>query len=87
MRLTSTSSTFFRTPTTSDWDKAKLGDAVSFICPYSGGFKWKADITGNWDWIKTTLCGLNRGGYAQIVGGSGDWTSGTPGSVTATAGD
>lgn len=50
--------------------------ATSFICPYSGGFKWKSDIAGNWNWIKTTLCGLNRGGYAQIVGGEGDWTSG-----------
>lgn len=53
-----------------------FNSAVSFICPYSGGWKYKSDIAGNWNWVKTVLCGYGRGGYAQVINGDGDWTAG-----------
>ncbi|KAL1874432.1 hypothetical protein Daus18300_003450 [Diaporthe australafricana] len=52
------------------------GTATSFVCAYSSGTKYKPDIAGSWSYVKNTLCGQNRGGYAQVVGGSGDWTAG-----------
>ncbi|KAK3395847.1 hypothetical protein B0T20DRAFT_509560 [Sordaria brevicollis] len=50
--------------------------AISFICVYSGGQKPKTSIAGTWDWVKRVKCGRDRGGYGQVLDGSGDWTAG-----------
>lgn len=52
------------------------GTATSFVCAYSDGTKYKPDIMGSWAYVKNTLCGQNKGGYAQVINGVGDWTAG-----------
>ncbi|RYP64525.1 hypothetical protein DL771_008714 [Monosporascus sp. 5C6A] len=60
-------------------------NAVSYICSYNTGpivgpgtttTTYKADIMGSWDYVKRTLCGFNRLGYAQVINGEGDVTAG-----------
>jgi hypothetical protein len=51
------------------------GGVVAFLCPYSGGYKYAADLQGTYDYI-TQRCGPSIFGYAQISGGQGDWTAG-----------
>ncbi|RGP63186.1 hypothetical protein FSPOR_8768 [Fusarium sporotrichioides] len=61
------------------------GNSLSYICSYNRGpiigvgsttRKWKSDIKGSWDYVKRTLCGNNRLGYAQVINGEGDVTAG-----------
>ncbi|KAK0612199.1 hypothetical protein B0T14DRAFT_531784 [Immersiella caudata] len=60
-------------------------NAVSYICSYNTYTpghqitttgKYKSDIRGSWDYVKRTLCGFNRLGYAQVINGWGDVTAG-----------
>ncbi|KAK4446651.1 hypothetical protein QBC34DRAFT_304578 [Podospora aff. communis PSN243] len=60
-------------------------NAVSYICSYNvytpghhitTTIKYKSDIRGSWDYVKRTLCGFNRLGYAQVINGVGDVTAG-----------
>ncbi|KAF5527820.1 hypothetical protein CGCA056_v001490 [Colletotrichum aenigma] len=57
------------------WSYCVRGNVVSFICPYSQGYKGKADIKGTWSYFKGH-CGLSKMGYAQVSNGIGDWTAG-----------
>ncbi|GKT46739.1 uncharacterized protein ColSpa_06920 [Colletotrichum spaethianum] len=57
------------------WSYCVRGNVVSFICPYSDGYKGKADVKGTWSYVKGT-CGPSKMGYAQVSNGVGDWTAG-----------
>ncbi|TDZ61630.1 hypothetical protein CTRI78_v004260 [Colletotrichum trifolii] len=57
------------------WSYCVRGSVVSFICPYSDGYKGKADVAGSWAYVKET-CGPSKMGYAQVSNGVGDWTAG-----------
>ncbi|KAJ7436424.1 hypothetical protein FB451DRAFT_1061763, partial [Mycena latifolia] len=57
------------------WTYCVKGGVVAFICPYSGGFKYQADVQGTFDYIKRS-CGTSIMGYAQISNGQGDMTAG-----------
>ncbi|GKT53921.1 hypothetical protein ColTof4_06081 [Colletotrichum tofieldiae] len=57
------------------WSYCVRGNVVSFICPYSNGYKGKADVQGSWAYVKET-CGPSKMGYAQVSNGVGDWTAG-----------
>ncbi|KAK2050854.1 hypothetical protein LZ31DRAFT_548177 [Colletotrichum somersetense] len=57
------------------WSYCVRGNVVSFICPYSNGYKGKADVQGTWAYVKET-CGPSKMGYAQVSNGVGDWTAG-----------
>ncbi|KAJ0348915.1 hypothetical protein KNSL1_005149 [Colletotrichum chrysophilum] len=57
------------------WSYCVRGNVVSFICPYSQGYKGKADIKGTWSYVKEH-CGPSKMGYAQVSNGIGDWTAG-----------
>ncbi|KAJ7925570.1 hypothetical protein B0H13DRAFT_1600377 [Mycena leptocephala] len=59
----------------SAWTYCVKNNVVAFICPYSGGFKYQADLQGTFDYIKRT-CGTSIMGYAQISNGQGDMTAG-----------
>ncbi|KFA65979.1 hypothetical protein S40285_10836 [Stachybotrys chlorohalonatus IBT 40285] len=52
----------------------------SFSNPHSitgnGVARRSSDIAGSWDYVKRTLCGRNRLGYAQVIGGRGSATAG-----------
>jgi hypothetical protein len=51
------------------------GNALAFICPYSGGYKYKAGLEDTWNGVDKA-CGINIMGYNQINGGLGDMTAG-----------
>jgi len=57
------------------WTYCVRGSAVSYICPYSSGFKPRAAIESTWAYVKRT-CGASIFGYAQVSSGHGDWTAG-----------
>ncbi|KAK3323116.1 hypothetical protein B0T19DRAFT_442614 [Cercophora scortea] len=57
------------------WTYCVKSDVVAFICPYSGGYKYKPDIHATYRSIDTD-CGVVQMGYNQISGGQGDWTTG-----------
>ncbi|RYP04531.1 hypothetical protein DL764_004393 [Monosporascus ibericus] len=61
------------------------GNAVSYYCSYNTGpifgpgtttRKYKSDVRGTWDYVKRTLCGFNRLGYAKVINGDGLVTAG-----------
>lgn len=65
--------------------KCVYSNARSYYCAYNSGpiigggtttTKYKSDIAGSWDYVKRTLCGRNRLGYAQVIGGRGSATAG-----------
>lgn len=57
------------------WVYCVRGSVVSFICPYSNGYKPKDSIKGTWAYVKQK-CGPSILGYAQVSNGVGDWTAG-----------
>ncbi|KAK1773810.1 hypothetical protein QBC45DRAFT_339104 [Copromyces sp. CBS 386.78] len=57
------------------WTYCVRNEVVSFICPYSGGYKPRDNIEGTFYYVKQT-CGPSTMGYAQVSGGQGDWTAG-----------
>lgn len=61
------------------------GTATSCVCAYSD--RWhQVQVRHHWlvACVRNTLCGQNKGGYAQIVNGVGDWTA-LLGMATSTA--
>ncbi|PLW35585.1 hypothetical protein PCASD_18868 [Puccinia coronata f. sp. avenae] len=57
------------------WSYCVRGDVVSFVCPYSNGYKPRDSIKGSWAYVKEK-CGASKHGYAQVSNGIGDWTAG-----------
>ncbi|KAH9472137.1 hypothetical protein MJO28_002001 [Puccinia striiformis f. sp. tritici] len=57
------------------WTYCVRGDVVAFICPYSGGYKFKSRFAETWSDVRGR-CGASILGYGQVSGDVGDWTAG-----------